>query len=179
MWNVIIKRLGVHVHVHVGYLISCFKTSLSADGKHRKKTSNGKQSVVIRVTLFYLGQGTAMVLLHVTVLQIVCSIHQLYSYLKLKCMNNSKKMKIEKRECTLTRYSECSFNQTEGIYYISIYVIILYNLSSYLSRKSRGRENNTQCLPWNKYQVSPLRKSKDFSFQRYEKDNMSIRCGKL
>lgn len=53
-------------------------------------------------------------------------------------------------------------------------MIILCNVSSDWSRESHDRTNKTSCLPGNKYRVSPLQKSRDFSFQRYEKSHSML-----
>lgn len=48
-------------------------------------------------------------------------------------------------------------------------MIILYNTSSDWSRELHDKANKTSCLLGNKYHVSPLWKSRDFSFQWYKK----------
>lgn len=54
----------------------------------------------------------------------------------------------------------------KSYYTMYLNMIILYNTSPDWSRESRDRANKTSCLPGNKYRVSPLRKSRDFSLQR-------------
>lgn len=51
---------------------------------------------------------------------------------------------------------------------------MLYMALSDWSRKLRDRVNKTSCLPGNKHHILSLRKSRDFSLQRYEKTKMSI-----
>lgn len=53
-------------------------------------------------------------------------------------------------------------------------MIILYNVSSDWFRVSHDGANKSSCLPGNKYRVSPLQKSCDFSFQRYEKSHSML-----
>lgn len=46
---------------------------------------------------------------------------------------------------------------------------MLYKALSDWSSKLSDRVNKTSCLPGNKHHILSFRKSRDFSFQRYEK----------
>lgn len=62
------------------------------------------------------------------------------------------------------------------IFLLYLNMIFLYNATSDWYRESRDSANKTSCLPAKKYLVSPFRKSRIFSFRRYKKAKIIIRC---